>query len=85
MIASEDAHHAIANAIDDDRTLSLFGYTRAAHALAVVMPDGRTIGQWLDALAALEAAVRRLHAAENSIEVIAAGDAITRLLPKAQP
>lgn len=48
MIASEDAHHAIANAIDDDRTLSLFGYTRAAHALAVVMPDGRTIAQHLD-------------------------------------
>lgn len=58
MSASDDARHAIANAIDDDRTLSLFGYTRAAHALAAVMPDGRTIAQWLDALAALEAACR---------------------------
>ena len=43
--ASDDAHHAIANA-------------GAAHALAADMPDGRTIAQWLDALAALEAACR---------------------------
>lgn len=48
MSASGVAHHAIANAIDDDRTLSLFGYTRAAHALAADMPDGRTIAQHLD-------------------------------------
>ena len=72
MTASDDARDAMAGA-------EAAGW-HPKDWLDARMPDGRTIAQHLDDGAALEAAVRRLHAAENSIEVIAAGEAIRLLL-----
>ena len=49
VTASHDARQAMTERV---------GGAMAVAALAADMPDGRTIAQWLDALAALEAACR---------------------------
>lgn len=61
MTASDDARQAIARAAIADADKWQGRKFGVDDVLAAVMPDGRTIAQWLDALAALEAACRTVE------------------------